>query len=197
MAWQRGQLGCLVWNDARPVVFLSTIHRVDSATPIPAHAGRPASTRPTVAVDYNYNKGHVDQVDQLRSYYVVQRRGRRSWPALAWWLLDTCISNAYKLWCLETNSKPELLHFREQLLRQIAAACPSHRTHVQPTVPTHARHTTIGHWPTLTNLDRDCRQCSRRTEGRKRSAFVCKVCNVHLCVENCFKAYHVGERQSS
>ena len=121
MAWQRGQLGYLVWNDARPVVFLSTHRWVDLLTPIPAHAGRPAITRPTVAVDYNYNKGHVDQADQLRSYYVVQRRSRRTWPALAWWLLDTCISNAYKLWCLETSSKPELLHFRAAAA---ADSCP-------------------------------------------------------------------------
>jgi hypothetical protein len=30
------------------------------------------TTRPTVAADYNFNKSHVHQVDQFRSYYVVQ-----------------------------------------------------------------------------------------------------------------------------
>jgi len=81
--WQRGYLGGVVWNDSKPVIFLSTYRSVDQHTRIPANGHRPAHTRPTVAVDYNYNKGHVDQVDQLRSYYVVQRRGRRTWPALA------------------------------------------------------------------------------------------------------------------
>ena len=127
--WQRGQLGCLMWHDSREVLFLSTHQRVDRVTAIPAAGGRPATFLPTVAVDYNLNKGHVDQVDQLRSYHVVQRRGRRTWPALAWWLLDMCIFNAYKLWCLEHNAKPGVLSFREQLLVQIATAYPSHRTH--------------------------------------------------------------------
>ena len=55
-AWQRGQLGCVLWNDSKPVIFLSTHRRVDSFTPIPAHGIRPASTRLSVAVDYNFNK---------------------------------------------------------------------------------------------------------------------------------------------
>ena len=133
--WQRGQLGCLVWHDSKAVIFLSNHLRVDRVTDIPSIHGRPSTTRPTVAVDYNFNKGHVDQVDQLRSYHAVQRRGRRTWPALAWWLLDMCISNAYKLWCVDNSTKPGLLHFREQLLTQIAAAYPSPLTHVQPTAP--------------------------------------------------------------
>ena len=82
-AWQRGQLGCVVWNDQTVVTFLSTHHRVDSLTPVPAQRGREATTRLTVSEDYNNNMGHVDTVDQLRSYYVVQRRGRRTWPAVA------------------------------------------------------------------------------------------------------------------
>ena len=69
-SWQRGQLGCLIWNDSKPVIFLSTHRRVDRLTHIPATSWRAAMTRPTVAVDYNFNKGHIDQVDQLRSYYV-------------------------------------------------------------------------------------------------------------------------------
>ena len=76
--WQRGQLGCLLWRDAKPVIFLSNAHRVDQLTHIPAHDGRSATIRPTAAVDYNYNKGHVDQIDQLRSCYVLERRGRRT-----------------------------------------------------------------------------------------------------------------------
>ena len=189
-AWQRGQLGCVVWSDARPVVFLSTHQRVDSLTEIPSHGGRPTSTRPTVAVDYNYNKGHVDQVDQLRSYYVVQRRGRRTWPALVWWLLDTCISNAYRLWCLETNTRAELLHFREALLRQIAALYPSHLTHVQSTVPPVLHHGFVGHWPIQHASTRDCAHCSRGRRQRLRTHYKCRVCGAHLHAVPCFGDYH-------
>ena len=129
-SWQRGQLGCLMWHDSKEVLFLSTHLRVDRITAIPAIGGRPATSRPTVAVDYNFNKGHVDQIDHLRAYYVMERRGRRTWPALARRLLDMCIRNAYKLWYVDNNAKPGLHRFREQLLKQIAAAYPSPHTHV-------------------------------------------------------------------
>ena len=82
--WQRGQLGCLMWNDKRPVPFLSTHRRVDSLITVTFNDNRPSITRLAVSLDYNFNKDHVDTVDQLRSYYVVRRRGRRTWPALAW-----------------------------------------------------------------------------------------------------------------
>ena len=189
-AWQRGQLGCLVWHDSKAVTFLSTHLRVDRLTPIPPLHGRPATTRPTVAVDYNLNKGHVDQVDQLRAYYAVQRRGRRTWPALAWWLLDMCIGNAYKLWCLDHSVKPGMLHFREQLLVQIAAAYPSPHTLVRPTAPAVAHRPYVGHWPKHTVERRDCVHCSRGRRQRNRTSYRCAVCGVHLHPAPCFGAYH-------
>ena len=188
--WQRVQLGCLLWNDSKPVLFLSTHLRVSQQTAIPATQHRPAHCRPTVAVDYNFNKGHVDQVDQLRSYNVVQRRTRRSWPALAWWLLDTCISNAYKLWCLDNNAKPGLLRFRERLLEQIAAAYPSQRTHVHPTAPAVVHRGFVGHWPKRMAGELDCKHCSVRPNKRRRTEFECKVCRVRLHPDECFGAYH-------
>jgi hypothetical protein len=190
MAWQRGQLGCLLWNDARPVLFLTTHLRPDRNTPLTPSPGRPAISRPTVAVDYNHNKGHVDQVDQLRSYHVVQRRGRRTWPALAWWLLDMCIVNAHKLWDLQHSRKTEILDFREELLKQIAAAYPSPRTPVQPTVPAVIHSGSVGHWPRRSAERRNCAQCNGRRTHRLRTTFQCEVCQVYLHPHKCMKAYH-------
>ena len=189
-SWQRGQLGCLLWSDARPVIFLSTIRRVDQLTPIPAHGGCPATIRPTVAVDYNYNKGHVDQIDQLRAYYVVERRGRRTWLPLAWWLFDVCIINAYKLWCLHRSVKPGVLHFRDQLQMQIAAAYPSPHTPVQPAAPAVVQRGYVGHWPKKVELWRNCVHCSTGRRRRHKTDFQCAVCGVHLHPDACFGAYH-------
>ena len=193
VCWQRGQLGCVLWNDARPTAFLCTHRRVDSVTHIPASDHMPATRRLSVAMDYNKNKGHVDVADQLRSYYVVERRGRRTWPALAWWLLDSCINNAYKLWCLQTGTKPELLHFREQLLRQIAAAYPSPTTHVQPTVPAVNRRAFVGHWPAQADRRRNCVHCSYGRRRRHKTDIKCAVCGVHLHAVGCFGAWHDGQ----
>jgi hypothetical protein len=49
------------------------------------------------AIDwYNSNHNLVDVADQLRASFTVQRLGeRRTWRPLAYWLLDTCLTNSY------------------------------------------------------------------------------------------------------
>jgi hypothetical protein len=191
-AWQRGQLGCIAWHSAKPVLFLSTHHRVDHFVTVAQDNGQPAKDMPQVAVDYNNNKGHVDTIDQMRQYYAMQRRGVKTWPSLAWWLIDMCIINAYTLWSLDTKTASGQLHFREQLLHQIAALFPSPRTPVQPDVPARGRQPFLGHWPKHTNNRRECQHCSQGRRGRKRSYIECAVCGVHLCLDPCFGTYHDG-----
>ena len=188
--WQSGQLGCLIWHDSKPVLFLSTHLRPDKITPLDPSPFRPATFRPTVAVDYNLNKGHVDQVDQVRSYHAVQRRGRRSWPALAWWLLDMCITNAHRLCDIQHSKVTEVLDFREKLLTQIAALYPSPRTPVQPTVAASAQSRYVGHWPVHHGTPHVCAHCSGGKQHRRRTSYKCAVCGKFLHPAPCFGAYH-------
>jgi hypothetical protein len=148
-------------------------------------------------VDYNHNKGHVDGVDQMRQYYGLERRVQRTWPSLAWWLIDMCIVNAYALWSVDTRTHEGQLSFREQLLHQIAAQFPSSLTHVEPTVIPHGGVQRLGHWPKQTGEERDCRVCSKRPAHRVRSEVVCEVCGVHLCIDPCFKRYHEEQHQGN
>jgi transposase IS4-like protein/DDE family transposase len=198
-AWQSGQLGCLVWCDKQPVLMLSTHHRVDDMSTIPQDRGpnHPTTvTKPQVALDYNVHKCHVDRVDQLRQYYAMQRKSRKNWPSLAWWLVDMCIINAiekinaYTLWCLDTKAVINQLDFREALLQQIPAAYPPPHTRAQLAPSTPRITTADGHWPKHSAKKRDCRHCSRGRSGRVVSNFVCEQCNVHLCVDPCSKLYH-------
>ena len=124
-AWQSGQLGCLVWFDKQPVQMLSTHHRVDDMVTIDQDHGPnrpPTVTKPRVVLDYNVGKCGVDTVDQLRQYYAMQRRSRKDWPSLAWWLMDMCIINSYTLWRLDTKADINQFDFRRALLQQIPAA---------------------------------------------------------------------------
>jgi hypothetical protein len=192
-AWQSGQLGCLVWCDKQPVLMLSTHHRVDDMVSVQNDRGPsqpPVVLRPQVVLDYNVGKCGVDTVDQLRQSYAMQRRSRKDWPSLAWWLVDICIINSYTLWRLDTRSETRHLDFRLALLQQIPAAYPpsSIPVHPAPSVPLIT--TTDGHWPKHLDKKRDCRHCSRGRSGRVRSNFVCERCKVHLCIDPCFKCYH-------
>ena len=181
---------CLMWHDSKPVLFLSTHLQPDRITPLDPSPFRPATFRPTVAVDYNLNKGHVDQVDPVRSYHAVQRRGRRSWPALAWWLLDMCITNAHRLCDIQHSKVTEVLDFREKLLTQIAALYLSPRTPVQPTVPATAQSRFVGHFPQHGHKRRACAWCSRGRQGVRRTLYKCAVCGVALRPAPCFGACH-------
>ena len=132
-AWQSGQLGCLMWCDKNPVLVLSTHHKVDDMVSLDQHRGPsqpPVVIKPQVVLDYNVGKCGVDMVDQLRSYYAMQRKSRKDWPSLAWWLIDMCVINSYTLWRLDTKADITQLDFRRALLHQIPAAYP-------PPPPTH------------------------------------------------------------
>ena len=173
-AWQSGQLGCLVWCDKQPVLMLSTHHRVDDMVSVQNDRGPnqpPIVIRPQVVLDYNVGKCGVDTVDQLRQSYAMQRRSRKDWPSLAWWLIDVCIINSYTLWRLDTRADIRHLDFRQVLLQQILAAYPP------PSIPIHLAPSASrsiaadGHWPKRVDKKRDCRHCSRhrRWEGAEQS----------------------------
>jgi len=196
-SWQRGQLGCIAWHSARPILILSTHHRVDHFVTVTHTDNRPAEDKPQVAVDYNLNKGHVDSVDQVRQYYGLERRVQRTWPSLAWWLIDMCLVNAYTLWSVDTGTHVGHLRFREQLLHQIAALFPSSRTHVQPDVPREQRMHRAGHYPKKTTARGTCVHCTHGRAGRSVTRFKCELCDKHLCIDPCFKEYHEGQEQRS
>jgi hypothetical protein len=193
-AWRRGDLQCLAWHDSRPILFLSTFHKIDDIDTRESKRGprpRPGVTKPYIVHEYNQHKCHVDTVDQLRQSYAIQRRHRKTWPALAWWLVDMCIINAYTLYCVNTKTVLSQLEFRRALLQQLWDTYGSaSTTHVHPGRPV-ALTVFDGHWPTRADKVLDCAHCSSQSSQRVRTKTECKCCGVHLCVEDCFEQYHV------
>lgn len=145
---------------------------------------------PKAIRDYFYGARSVDVLSQLHYAYAPGRKAMRSWPRLAWWLLDMCIINAFKLWSIG-QQHPGQLDFREQLmhelLKQLPAECTPRKHGGQPPPP-HAA--AAIHSSELSAEERDCKQCSHRPENRKRTNYICGACHVHLCLGQCFRAYH-------
>ena len=54
---------------------------------------------------YNYFINSVDTANQMRSYYTLLKIHRRTWKPLFYFLLDTTITNAYKLSSLCTRGQ--------------------------------------------------------------------------------------------
>lgn len=136
---------CFLWQDNAAVIGISTALTIKE---IPEDyivklrkrpynntiARRVFGSEPTKelpiprAIDwYNRNHNLVDVADQIRTNFTVQRQGeRRTWRPLAYWLLDTCLTNSYLIW--RFYHPPNVLlardshrAFREELISQIFA----------------------------------------------------------------------------
>ena len=63
---------------------------------------------PVFIDDYNFNIGGVNIANQNRQPYDTQRRCRRVWKPLLYWILDQAIVNAYHLAKLKQVKKTAL-----------------------------------------------------------------------------------------
>jgi hypothetical protein len=191
--WQRGNLSCLAWNDKRLVYFLTNHMGVDIMVSFDQQRGDDTTitvTKPKVVHEYNLHRGGVDTVDQLRGNYAMARKSMKNWPSLAWWLIDMCIVNAYRLFSLQTGRLASQLEFRIALMEQLARAYPPQRAPIGRARPVRRGRPPQGHYPKRVPERRDCVHCSQGRQDRKFSNIVCDHCHKHLCVDPCFRQYH-------
>ena len=145
---------------------------------------------PSAIKDYYHHARGVDVINQLHYSYLVGRKARRCWPRLAWWLIDMCIINAFRLY-QKNRTHVSHLDFRKGLMHQLvkqyrssssSAAASSHpQAHV---------YLASDHYSVLGSEDRDCKVCSDRHSKRVRTNYFCNSCKAHLCLGACFSLYH-------
>lgn len=191
--WQRGNLGCLAWNDRRPVYFLS--NHINILTTVSFDEARNDGsivtiTKPKVVHEYNIHRGEVDRADQLHTNYAIGRKSLKNWPRLAYWLIDMCIVNSYRIFLLQTHSTITQLEFRVNLMHQLGAEYQPHVVHEQQPSPPVRGRPSSAHYPKRSSTRRDCVYCSEGRTKRVRTNIVCDHCNQHMCVFPCFKLYH-------
>lgn len=114
----------------------------------------------------------------------------RSWPRLAWWLIDMCIVNAFKLWSIGQERSGQL-DFRIELMHELLQQLPADARPRKRGGPPRALGDSVKeHFAEAAGEVGDCVQCSHRPDRRVRSAHVCHTCRAHLCVGECFALYH-------
>ena len=187
---------CLaVWKDQKTVqvLFNHVSPRATTTLNRWTDAGEKISIGcPQAIYDYFYHARSVDVMNQLHYSYPIGRKARRCWPRLAWWLLDMCIVNAFKLWSIGQHH-PSQLQFREELMHQLLKQLPSERRpRTRGGHPPPPNAPASIHSSELSSVDRDCKQCSHQPGNRKRTSYICNACQVHLCLGECFRAYHAG-----
>lgn len=91
------------------------------------------------------------------------------------------------------SQHPGQLRFREELMHQLLEQLPPDvkpRRHGGRPPPPNAPASI--HSSELVAEERDCKQCSHRPQKRTRTNYVCSACQVHLCLGECFRAYHAS-----
>ena len=190
---QKGDMTLAVWRDQKPLWVLYNHCSPTETTSLERwnEAGNKISIGcPRAVRDYFYHARSVDVLSQLHYAYLIGRKARRAWPRLAWWLLDACILNAFQLWSAAWQH-PGQLRFREELMLELLEQLPAEQRPERARArPNPATALAKDHYPELVHQDRDCAHCSRQSQQRGRSSYVCHACRVHLCCGPCFSLYH-------
>jgi hypothetical protein len=198
--WQSGNLVATVWQDKRAVRFLSTCCEPEGSAFVTRRRKDSKSAVlncPPVTKVYSSYMGGVDKSDRMVRTYSVSRRSKKWWYRLFYYLLDTSLANSYILYKKSLNhiDVSELEYLKNLALSLIGTV--SVRDQVQPrsrstkvAVSVPPRVSTGNHWPVLTKNQKACVQCATPGKRPRRSNYLCEGCNVHLCINKCFKRYH-------
>lgn len=143
--------------------------------------------------------GGVDLADMLLALYRIDRRSKKYYNRIIFYLFGVCTTNAWTLYKINTGEKLGLLEFTLQLSFSLMKCGKT-----IPTVPTSLsynrkkicediRYDNVDHMPIISTERQRCKEGSC---GQKSFIF-CKKCEVHLCIlggknsRNCFLNYHV------
>ncbi|XP_035215834.1 piggyBac transposable element-derived protein 4-like [Stegodyphus dumicola] len=202
MAFQKGKICVLKWQDKKPISFLSTYHGTDFET---LSKNDKLIRKPTAIIDYNKKMGGVDKADQCLAYYpVIRNQQRKYYKKIFRHLLDQAVWNAFVIYT-KCGGLNRHLEFR---LRLIERLIEEHLTQLSHPNDASSQYGSIvrltgRHFPsviphtgaTRNNPSRRCVVCNKQRNDkgkriRRETRYWCEECNVGLCVHPCFKTYH-------
>ena len=199
---QAGNLVASGWKDNKAVFLLSTMAdpTVDTTVSRKQRDGSIVDIPcPSALPEYNQYMNGVDMADQNRTQYSC-RKSIKWWKYLFWFLFDTCISNSLILLNSSPNHQQQTsrgndkkttnLDFRIALAKLLIGKSQSSRKRQAPQEATVADD--VDHWPEK-RKSATCKECSKRGK-RSEPRTGCGVCDVNLCIGDCYKKYHVALR---
>jgi hypothetical protein len=198
IARHSGPVTVLKWCDKRSVTMVSTYHSAD--TQRVSKRGKDTE-KPLCVTDYNHNMGGVDLKNQLLRMYVVERKRMTKWYLkLFKRLLNYTVLNSIVVYRQVTGRNTEQLSYRIQLVEGLFMKY-AHAAGERNVSGRHASNNTIPrlnerHF--LRNVatktekskpQRRCLVCSKHGK-KKTSVYCCQICDMGLCLEDCFELYH-------
>ncbi|XP_025206936.1 piggyBac transposable element-derived protein 4-like [Melanaphis sacchari] len=211
MAFARnGPQICIKWKDTRDVLIMSTCHSADMApVTVKARGGPIQKFKPVSIIDYNKFKTGVDHGDQMITYYPFKRKTLKWWKKMFFYLFKVSVVNSfiiYKHYAIQ-NKNPCLKTFMLNLCQQmseksgevIETGTGYETTNVDRLIGRHFIKK-IPPTPKKSNPRRTCKVCSKKIKTgkldrcKKETSYYCPICNVPLCIENCFEVYHTKKQ---
>jgi len=198
VARQEGNLTVTVWQDKRLVTSVSTAHSPDQTEVVKRKKVDGSIIHvdcPVCIVDYNKYMGGVDKGDQLRQYYYVRVKSRKSYKYIFWFLFEVCVQNAfvfckhYMQPCIHTKT---YLRFRQELARQlIGNYCSRKRKCISRATIHHDLVCSSQHYPV--SLGADKRGLCKYPGCHCQTVWYCATCDKRLChskKRDCFSKHH-------
>ena len=197
---------CFCWIDKKPVYFVNNITHPREVTTVSRKqkdGTRKTLDCPQAVSLYNKYMGGVDMADAMRRLYSCSRKSKNKWyMRLFWFLVDTCVVNAYILQCESPNHLPTrsigkkkkpvyqtqlsfVLQLAGQLIKKHSSRKVAGR---QPIMPeSESRYTK--HVPCKYDKPRRCKVCTTPTK-KHQTLFGCEECGVPLCIYPCYGVFH-------
>ncbi|CAF2785883.1 unnamed protein product [Rotaria sp. Silwood2] len=179
-------------------MIISTIHE-----PQMKYTERNNTTiqKPVSVIDYNFNIHTIDKADMQISLVECLRKTLKWYRKLFFHMLDLPVFNSYLLYKVNTGKKRKFVDYRLQLIHEVLQTYTVPKPTIgRPALTDQPTRLTGRHFPSLvpetTNRQTRPRKCvvcahtTRRPRKRTDSRYMCKDCDVGLCVVGCFEKFH-------
>lgn len=205
--FQRKSISGVLWKDKKIVTAISTIHdhsrfEVQRLVQIDGQFDKADIPCPKIIVDYTKYMGGVDKADQYIQYYCFNQKTQKWYKRVFFKFLEILKYNAYRLFLLSPNhqtvgNSPAMTYL--QFSRQIASSlideyCGIGTRGRQSAAPVPSR-LIERHMPNIVGKKSWCHVCwmkvsAGKQDKRKQTMYGCLECGKHLCLPECFTAYH-------
>lgn len=200
------EIMCVVWRDKKSKKPCQLVTSNGEASFVTRVEGRSEVQKPHPIHQYNNSMNGCDRTDQMVSYYGNHtRKTVKWWKKIFMWIFEITQVNSHILFSLTRpqDRRPlPLAKYKEALIEELCQLVEAN-INVDPLIslpnkpgrksiaPVAERFVGATHLPQYDGKDLACVLCAQR-KVRKRSSFHCVGCSdkPHLCVKNCFLAYH-------
>ena len=128
VSYRTNKLLALAWQAEKrnkPVFMLSTESSAAWVTVPSQNSYNPPTRKPSAVHLYNNNMNGVDRADQLAVYYSFERKTRKWWRKVFFWLMETTIVNSYVTYHEVAEDPCSHLAYRRRVLEILATRCVS------------------------------------------------------------------------